>query len=97
MHCSSDIHDNVRYVFTHYFFSAGDPDRGHYCCYRSACVYYFIEKQAKEAGRKFLGSLTKIPSIDWNKEIEDLKVSDEIKEQVKIKLEQSLRRMKAEK
>ena len=56
-----------------------------------------IEKMAKEANRKFQGSLTKIPNINWDKEINKIKVDKKTKEQVKEKLEQSLIRMNKEK
>jgi biotin synthase-like enzyme len=56
-----------------------------------------IEKMAKEADRNFTGSLTKIPEVNWDREIEKIKVNKKIKEQVKEKLEQSLIRMKKDK
>jgi len=53
-----------------------------------------IESQAKIAGRKFMGSLTKIPDVDWNKEVDDLPVDKNTKEIVRKKLYQYLNKMK---
>jgi len=53
-----------------------------------------IEKQAGSAGMQFRGTLTKLPLIDWDAKVDDLDLDDELKEKVKNKLEQYLRRMK---
>ncbi len=52
-----------------------------------------IEKQAKLANRKFVGSLTKLPKMDWEKEVEKLKFDKELKEKIKIKLKQYIKQM----
>ncbi|MFO8016435.1 MAG: radical SAM protein [Candidatus Woesearchaeota archaeon] len=52
-----------------------------------------IEKQAMEAGREFIGSLTDLPDIDWHAEAEKLDVDDELKESVKRKLDDYLKMM----
>ncbi|MBR9692012.1 radical SAM protein [Candidatus Woesearchaeota archaeon] len=52
-----------------------------------------VEKQAMEAGRKFVGSLTKLPSVDWDKEVDKLDVDNELKEKIKVKLRQSIDKM----
>lgn len=52
-----------------------------------------IEKQAKLAGREFKGTLTKLPEIDWNKEVDKLDINEELKKKVKIKLKQYLTKM----
>jgi biotin synthase-like enzyme len=52
-----------------------------------------IEKQSKKAGRKFEGTLTKLPEINWDKEVDKLDVALELKEKVKIKLKQYLAKM----
>ena len=52
-----------------------------------------IEHQAKLAGRTFKGTLTKLPKIVWNKEIDKLKLKKELKEKIKIKLKQYLKKM----
>jgi biotin synthase-like enzyme len=56
-----------------------------------------IEKMAKMANRKFEGSLTKIPNVDWDKEIESINIDKKTKEQIKEKIEQSLKRMQSSK
>jgi len=53
-----------------------------------------IEKQSRKAKRKFIGSLTKLPSIDIDDEMNKLKVSKKNKLKVKQKLFQYLRTMK---
>tara|TARA_Y100000310_G_scaffold313860_1_gene362686 strand:- start:6097 stop:7131 length:1035 start_codon:yes stop_codon:yes gene_type:complete len=45
-----------------------------------------IEKQAKKAGRIFKGTLTEIPEIGWEKEVEKLSFTPELKERIKSKL-----------
>jgi len=45
-----------------------------------------IEKEAKKANREFIGSLTKIPNINWNKEIDKLNIEKKLKEQIRKKI-----------
>lgn len=52
-----------------------------------------FENQVKEAGKEFVGTLTKLPQIDWNAKVDDLDISDELKTEVKEKLEMYLKRM----
>ena len=52
-----------------------------------------IEKQASLAGRKFIGTLTKLPSLDWAKEVDGLEINEELKEKVKSKLKEYLKRI----
>ncbi|NQU97838.1 radical SAM protein [Candidatus Woesearchaeota archaeon] len=52
-----------------------------------------IEAQAKKADREFLGSLTNIPKINWDEEVEKLNLNPEVKEKIKFKLNQYLRNM----
>ncbi len=54
---------------------------------------YEIEKQAELAGRKFEGTLTKLPNTDWNKEVDELDFDKTLKEQIKSKLRQYLLQM----
>ncbi|MCK4669853.1 MAG: radical SAM protein [Nanoarchaeota archaeon] len=54
---------------------------------------HMIEAQAREAGREFLGSLTKLPEIDWDREVEKLDLDSDLKQKIKIKLNQYLKRM----
>ena len=56
-----------------------------------------IEHQAAIAGRKFKGTLTKLPDIDWKKDIEKLSLSDESKKTIMYKLNLYLSKMKANK
>jgi biotin synthase-like enzyme len=53
-----------------------------------------IEKQAKLAGREFVGTLTKLPLVDWDSEVNKLKIDPELKKKVLVKLEQYLKKMK---
>lgn len=55
---------------------------------------YLIEKLAKEAGREFEGSLTKLPDLDWDAEVEKLGLDKELKQKIKIKVNQYVRSMK---
>lgn len=52
-----------------------------------------IEMMAKDAGRQFKGSLTKLPKIDWDKELERLNIDYELKTKIKEKLKIYLRKM----
>ncbi|MFH1770507.1 MAG: radical SAM protein [archaeon] len=52
-----------------------------------------IEKQAKLSGREFTGTLTKLPKIDWDSEVNKLSLNSEMKEKVKVKLHQYLKKM----
>ncbi|MDP3728393.1 MAG: radical SAM protein [bacterium] len=45
-----------------------------------------IEAQVKTARRTMRGSLTKLPSIDWNKEVEKLSLDEDLKNKIKDKL-----------
>lgn len=52
-----------------------------------------IEKMAKEAGREFKGSLTKLPDVDWDNEVDKLDISDSLKARVKLKVREYLESM----
>ena len=52
-----------------------------------------IEAQAKQAGREFRGTLSKLPEVDWQKEVERLNVPQQLKEEIFLKLKQYLKRM----
>lgn len=56
-----------------------------------------IEQQAKMAGRKFRGTLTKLPNINWNKKVERLNLNEELELQTKKKLAEYLKGMQKEK
>lgn len=52
-----------------------------------------IEQEAKKEGRPLRGTLTKLPEINWNKEIDKLEIDHELKTQLKAKLKLYLDRM----
>ena len=52
-----------------------------------------IEQQVAKAGREFIGTMTKLPKVDWNKEVDKLNIDKELKEQVKVKLKQYISKM----
>lgn len=56
-----------------------------------------IEKQAKRAGREFRGTLTKLPKVDWDNEVDKISLDKELKEKIKNKLKAYLRRMRGSK
>lgn len=53
-----------------------------------------IEKQVKEAGLEFTGTLTKMPDIDWNKEVDKLGFDEELSRNIKTKLLECIKKMK---
>ena len=53
-----------------------------------------IEEQAQKAGRNYLGTLTKLPSVDWKNEVDSLPYDKILKDKVYVKLQQYLKRMK---
>ena len=55
---------------------------------------YEIEKQAKRAGREFEGTLTDLPDIDWEEEVDKLDLDEDLKKRVLEKLEKYLKKMK---
>jgi biotin synthase-like enzyme len=56
-----------------------------------------IEKLVKESDREFVGSLTKLPDIDWDQEVEKLSLDEELKSQIKLKLKEYLKKMSSSK
>ncbi|MBI4151638.1 radical SAM protein [Candidatus Woesearchaeota archaeon] len=52
-----------------------------------------IEQEVVKAGRTFRGSLTVLPTVDWDAKIDQLTVSQEMKEKMKKKLELYLKEM----
>ncbi len=56
-----------------------------------------IEEEIKKADRKFIGTLTKMPKINVNKELNQLKLNNKLKNNIKIKLGGYLKRMEPEK
>lgn len=53
-----------------------------------------IEDQLRLAGREFSGTLTKLPDVDFSSEVDKLDLDHELKENVKIKLNQYLNKMR---
>jgi biotin synthase-like enzyme len=53
-----------------------------------------IEEQVKLAKREFISTLTKVPEIDWDNEIEKLTLNEEIKQKIKITLSQYITTMR---
>lgn len=53
-----------------------------------------IEEESKKAKRTFVGTLTKVPKINVDKELYQLKINNELKIKIKIRLEKYLKRMK---
>lgn len=54
-----------------------------------------IEAEVAKAGRTFRGTLTKIPNMDWDAEVDRLSFSSELKEKIKEKLHKEyLKKMK---
>lgn len=54
---------------------------------------HLIENLAKEAGREFKWSLTKLPSVDWEKDVEKLDVNPGLRGRIKAKIYNSLAKM----
>jgi len=52
-----------------------------------------IEQDIKEAGREMRGSITVLPNIDWNAEIEKIGLDKELEAEVKEKMKIYLKRM----
>jgi len=53
----------------------------------------FIEIHAEKSGRPLKGTLTKLPDIDWDKEIDSLQIDEKIKEEMKSKIQKYLQTM----
>ena len=53
-----------------------------------------IEEEIKKTNRKFTSTLTKLPDINWNKEIEKLNINKDTKQKVKLKLNQYINKMR---
>jgi len=52
-----------------------------------------VEKQAELAGKEFVGTLTKLPDIDWDKEVDKLDLNNKLQEKIKTKLNVYLKKM----
>ncbi len=56
-----------------------------------------IEELVKKSGRKFSGTLTKLPEIEWENEVEKLNLDSKLKEKVKAKLSEYLQLIRTSK
>lgn len=54
---------------------------------------HVVEEKIKESGREFDSTLTKLPDVDWNAEIDLLDISEELKKDMKEKIANYLSRM----
>ncbi|MCK4589930.1 MAG: radical SAM protein [Nanoarchaeota archaeon] len=52
-----------------------------------------IENEVKKANRKFTSTLTKLPKINWQKQIDQLNIEKDLKDQVKVSLNNYLKKM----
>jgi biotin synthase-like enzyme len=52
-----------------------------------------VEEGAEKAGRRFIGTLTKLLEIDWDREVDRLGLERALKEKIKVKLRTYLRKM----
>lgn len=52
-----------------------------------------VEEQVKKAGRRFRGTLTVLPVLDWKKEVTSLEIDEALKAKVIVKLMLYLKRM----
>jgi len=53
-----------------------------------------FEQKVKQANREFISTLTKLPDIDWDSQINNLGVDNNLKSEIRKKLNQYLKRMK---
>ncbi|MBW3003036.1 radical SAM protein [Candidatus Woesearchaeota archaeon] len=53
-----------------------------------------IEQYIKQEGRTFIGSVTKLPDVNWDNEIEKLDIDNDLKQQTKQTLKLYLERMR---
>jgi biotin synthase-like enzyme len=56
-----------------------------------------IETEAKKAKREFKGSLTTMPEVDWDEKVAALQIDEELKQQIKKKLDAYLKTMSRKK
>ena len=52
-----------------------------------------LERQAGLADREFKGTLTQLPELEWDKEVDNLDLDDKLKQGIKLKLKSYLRKM----
>jgi len=52
-----------------------------------------MESEIKKAGRSFTSTLTKMPNIDWDSEVDKLSINEDIKEKLRVMLKNYLKNM----
>jgi len=52
-----------------------------------------IEEETKKAGRELKSNLTKVPNVNWEMEINQLNINKDLKQEIRLKLKQYLKRM----
>lgn len=52
-----------------------------------------MEKEIKDAKREFLGTFTKMPKINWNREVEKLNLDSSLEKRLKKKLDEYIKKM----
>jgi len=52
-----------------------------------------IEEDIKSINRKLTGTITQLPKINWNQEIENINLNPDLEQEVKDKLTTYLKRM----
>jgi biotin synthase-like enzyme len=57
-------------------------------------IAFDFEKQAELAGRDFIGTVTKLPDVDWDAEVDKLDFDEELKADIKKKLQIYVKNMK---
>ena len=53
-----------------------------------------VEGACREAGREFVGTLTEVPNVDWDAEVNRLNIDDSMKKDIREKLELYLVKMR---
>jgi biotin synthase-like enzyme len=53
-----------------------------------------VEEEARVADRSFIGTLTKLPKVDWDKEADKLTLDEDLKNKIKTKVSSYINKMK---
>jgi len=53
-----------------------------------------IEEKAERSGRKFEGTLTKLPDVNWDEKVESISVDNDMKEEIKKKVSEYIKQMR---
>jgi len=57
-------------------------------------IAFTLEKAISASGRLFTSTFTTMPSIDWDGKVDGLEIEDSLKEQIRVKLHEYLKKMK---